>query len=184
MDRPTPQEVAAVICTGEVVAQQFEAVWPQLRDRLGCTGRLINTTQFAYQDFQRGKLIWRGMELDYNEVIPPTEGSTVVLYSDGTWEVIQFTKYNPGDPLYACPELGSTRSALTPKRGFGKLLCEFPAVREQLGSATRAEHGYPTSFVQLFERGFLLHYNVTGNRWSTLAFFYGEGQKAGTWEQW
>ncbi|MHB8751628.1 MAG: hypothetical protein ACYDBJ_20865, partial [Aggregatilineales bacterium] len=181
---PVARQSATLVynCVG-TVAQQFIGVWPQLKNILGCPGHLTNTTQFAYQDFQHGKLIWRGLELDSNNVVPDTDGTALALYDDGTWQLIQGPKFNEGDPTYSCPEVGSPQSPLTPKRGFGKLLCNLPDVRDKLGPAITSEQGYPTSFVQQYDNGFLIHYHMSSNIWQTIAFLYGQDQQSGTWKR-
>lgn len=176
---PTPTEA----CFGTVAAQ-FRAVYPQLQSRLGCPKELINTTYFAYQKFADGRLMWRGMEIDDQRVHPSTEGAVVVLYSDSSWEIVQFAKYDENrDPQYPCAELRLRSPSLTPKRGFGKLLCTFPTVYSRLGKAISPEQGDVTSFVQFFDGGFLVHYqDFEWGGWFTIAFYYGQGEKSGIWE--
>ncbi|MBE2192853.1 MAG: hypothetical protein IAE83_01625 [Anaerolinea sp.] len=144
---------------------------------------MINTTYFAYQKFANGRLMWRGMEIDDQRVYPSTEGAVVVLYSDSRWEIVQLAKFDENrDPQYPCAELRSRSPNLTPKRGFGKLLCTFPNVYSRLGSATSQERGDVTAFVQFFDNGFLVHYqDFERGGWFTIAFFYGQGEKSGTW---
>ena len=59
----------------------------------------------------------------------------------------------------------------------------MPVVRERLGNAITAEQGYPTSFVQEFDNGFLIHYHRSNGTWQTVAFFYGHDQESGSWQQ-
>lgn len=171
---PTRRATATTQCFGAVAAQ-FRGVFPQLQSQLGCAGELINTTYFAYQKFHNGRLIWRGMEIDDQRVYPPSEGAVVVLYGDGSWEIIQIAKFDENrDPQYPCAELRSRSPSNTPKRGFGKLLCAFPNVHSRLGEASSPERGDVTSFVQFFDGGFLVHYqDFERGGWFTIAFFFG-----------
>jgi hypothetical protein len=94
----------------------------------------------AEESFQRGRMLWR-----------KDDGKIYVLYNHGAWE--SYTDlWHEGDPSYSC---GTETTPPTPIRGFGKIWCTYPAVRDGLGEATATEVGkYGT--VQSFTGGQLL----------------------------
>ena len=90
-----------------------------------------------------------------------------VMYGDGTWQSFEDT-WEEGDPEYSCPD-GRTQAVTppTPKRGFGKVWCAQPAVRNRLGNATSDEIGN-NRWVQDFENGVMFLIPERGGRPVTL----------------
>jgi len=95
----------------------------------------------AYVPFEGGQMLWR----EDNDAI-------YVAYNDGRWE--QYNDlWRDGDPEYTC---GEASSPPTPVRGFGRVWCDHPAVREALGAVTAYEIGDAASSAQDFVNGTLL----------------------------
>ena len=128
-------------------------------DELGCPitsgAAAINT---AYAPFEGGQMLWRG---DTDNIY--------VLFNDGRWASYRNT-WREDDPEYTC---GERNSPPTPVRGFGRVWCEQPGVRETLGAVTAAEIGDDGSAVQDFVNGAILAAPFGG-----LFVFEGED---GTW---
>lgn len=95
----------------------------------------------AYAPFEGGQMLWRG-----------DTDTIYVLFNDGHWTGYGNT-WRDGDPEYSC---GQASSPPTPVRGFGRVWCEQPAVREALGAITAAEIGDDASAVQDFVNGTIL----------------------------
>lgn len=130
--RPTPCQHSVLPSLGEVWDEQ----------ELGCPitpGAAAVST--AYAPFAGGQMLWRGdTDLVY------------VLYNNGKWESYP-NEWQTGDPEYTC---GEASSPSTPIRGFGRVWCDHPDVREVLGAATAAEIGDSASAVQDFVNGTIL----------------------------
>lgn len=150
--RPTPRPatppatLAAALGCAMPVGPVFADLWSEERlDRtLGCptSGELRPVT--SYQRFDNGFMFWRS---DTRRVY--------VVSGDGVWDEFPDT-YVDGEPEYACPDDNTpTRTPPTPRRGFGKLWCTQPGVRERLGNARRDEQGNPRT-LQEFQRGVML----------------------------
>lgn len=108
-------------------------------DELGCPITLGDEAiSTAYAPFAGGQMLWRG-----------DTDTIYVLYPDGTWLSYPNT-WRPGDPEFSC---GEADPLTTPIRGFGRVWCDHPAVREALGAATAAEIGDSASAVQDFVNG-------------------------------
>ena len=94
----------------------------------------------AHEDCQNGRMCWRQ---DNDKIY--------VLYNTRTW-----ARYNDiwqeGQPEFTC---GGPDSPPTPKRGFGKIWCENPAVKNGLGNATTGEWG-DNGLVQDFAGGTIM----------------------------
>jgi formylglycine-generating enzyme required for sulfatase activity len=111
-------------------------------DELGCpiTPGLAATST-AYAPFVGGQMLWRGD----TDVI-------YVLYNDGRWDSYP-NEWREGDPEFTC---GEPDPLVTPIRGFGRVWCDHPDVRDALGAATAAEIGDHASAVQDFGNGTIL----------------------------
>lgn len=111
-------------------------------EELGCPitpgAAAINT---AYAPFEGGQMLWRG---DTDNIY--------VLFNDGRWASYR-NMWREGDPEFTC---GEANSPPTPVRGFGRVWCEQPGVREALGAVTAAEIGDAGSAVQDFVNGTIL----------------------------
>lgn len=92
----------------------------------------------AYAPFEGGEMIWRA-----------DTDTIYVLFSDGRWTSYP-NAWREGDPEYSC---GEASSPPTPVRGFGRVWCDYPVVREALGTVTAAEIGDSASTVQDFVNG-------------------------------
>lgn len=129
---PTPCQYA--------VQPDLIAAWSP--DELGCPitpgSAAINT---AYAPFEGGQMLWRG-----------DTDTVYVLTNDGRW-MSYANEWQPGDPEYAC---GEESSPPTPLRGFGRVWCDHPDVRDALGAVTAAEIGDSAGVVQEFVNGTIL----------------------------
>ncbi len=117
---------------------------PGLRDKIGCPTEAHRTLNAATQDFQRGYMVWRG-----------DERLTYVIYEGTGWESYA-DRWQDGmpeqDPSYGPPPDG----LIQPKRGFGLVWQENPAVRDGLGWALTEERACDQAHVQRFEHGLML----------------------------
>ncbi|MFN3763455.1 MAG: hypothetical protein ACK4WK_09690, partial [Anaerolineae bacterium] len=125
------------------VGGPFAALWQQYQDRLGCAVNNAHTTWMAQEHFEWGQMFWRE---DTDRI--------AVLYGNGSWALYRDI-WNEGDPEYSCPEIAPSQCPPTPRRGFGKIWCTYPAVRQGLGRATDYERGFHGT-VQDFDRGSIL----------------------------
>jgi hypothetical protein len=126
----------------------FDTVWGTISTTIGCpsSGPVYGLT--AEENFQGGKMFWRE-SFDFSQAI--------VLFYDGTWEVIRHRPYDDeNDPEFSCVDQDTPAMCPpTPKRGFGMLWCNLPELRENLGVATECERGY-YGLTQYFEHGFMI----------------------------
>jgi len=88
-------------------------------------------------------MFWRG---DTAAIYALPTGAPYARYDD-TW--------NDSQPAYSCPASAPSQTPPTPQRGFGKVWCTQPAVRQALGNATGAERGFAAQ-VQDFDAGLIL----------------------------
>lgn len=95
----------------------------------------------AYAPFAGGQMLWR----QDNAVI-------YVLTNDGRWAQYD-DLWREGDEEFTC---GEPANPPTPVRGFGRVWCDQPAVRRELGAATAAEIGDAGGRTQDFVNGMLL----------------------------
>jgi hypothetical protein len=99
----------------------------------------------AEQSFEGGYMIWLGVE---NRII--------VLFTDNSNpKMANYTDSWAGEPI--CNLGPPPTGKLHPERGFGKIWCDFPAVRDRLGWATEPETGYET----ILQRTTMVKYNRT-----------------------
>jgi len=138
---PFPTETPTPACPE--VTGPFAHIWQASGDRLGCATGAAHTTWIAHEPFERGQMFWRE-DTDY----------IYVLHNTGTWASYR-NIWHEGDPVYSCPHSAPSESPPTPLRGFGRIWCTHPEVRDALGWATDYERGlYGT--VQDFDRGVVL----------------------------
>ncbi len=99
---------------------------------LTCPLEAATTVQAAYQEFERGAMIWRADTSDIYVLYHET--GLVNRYRD-TWH---------GEPIVydETPPLGMYK----PDRGFGRVWVDNPQVRAGLGWATGFERGYTTLY--------------------------------------
>jgi serine/threonine-protein kinase len=139
---PTPTFTPTPACPP--VSGPFAALWQQYSDRLGCAVNQAHSSWMAQEHFERGQMFWR----EDNDRI-------AVLYNNGSWALYQDI-WNEGEPEFSCPDASTpAQSPPTPRRGFGKIWCTYPAVRQGLGWATDYERGFHGT-VQDFNRGTIL----------------------------
>lgn len=106
----------------------------------GCPGAPAVFSDGAEQPFESGYMLW------VEEVVAGGGPGIYVLYDDEIvsprWNFYPDT-WEEGDPL--C-DVGQPPPGLyQPQRGFGKLWCDEPGVRDRLGWATEPETGYETA---------------------------------------
>ncbi len=111
--------------------------------RLGCPTEPERAVNYATQKFASGRMFWR-----------EEDKRILVLFDDKTW--LQFNDtWTSALPEDTCPTVSVASGLLKPKRGFGKLWCEQPAVRAKLGAAIENEVGVYVAPTQRFERGWV-----------------------------
>lgn len=137
---PTPTAQPTPTPCGLPVQPDLTSAWRP--DELGCPttpGAMGVST--AYAPFEGGQMLWRG---DADVIY--------VLYHDGHWESYP-NEWREGDDEFSC---GDENPATTPVRGFGRVWCDNPVVRQQLGPVTAAEIGDSGSFIQEFVNGTII----------------------------
>jgi hypothetical protein len=151
---PATQPVAETEPTG-----RFKQVWDSLG---GATGRLgyalgdaVDGRAYARQFFERGYMYWwsKGPEGGgYIWVIeahdPGEDRGNFWARFDDAW--------HEGMDEYSCDE-AQVHAPVGPKRGFGKVWCEHPEVRDMVGQAREEERGNNSSSVQFFQGGVMLY---------------------------
>jgi formylglycine-generating enzyme required for sulfatase activity len=133
---PTPGPAPCQLPTQPALAGAWN------KEEIGCPitpgAAAINT---AYAPFEGGQMLWRGdTDIIY------------VLYNDGRWDSYP-NEWREGDPEFTC---GEPDPLVTPIRGFGRVWCDHPDVRDALGAATAEEIGDSASAVQDFGNGTIL----------------------------
>jgi len=147
------------------VSGHFAAVWNMVQGNTGCAYSSAITGSIAEENFEGGKMFWRE-PIDFEQVL--------VLFNDGTWQIVKHSPFVEGSPEFSCPDAHTpSQCPPTPKRGFGMVWCDTPAIRSSLGNAIDCERGYQT-LMQQFERGFMLQTDSGDNY-----VFYNNGQ----WER-
>jgi Tol biopolymer transport system component len=108
--------------------------------QLGCPNTGTFNITAVTENFQRGRMFWRG-----------DNRSIYVVYNSGRWSSHSDT-WREGQPAFTC---GVNSSPPTPVRGFGKVWCENSQVREGLGDATNQEYSI-TATLQGFANGLVM----------------------------
>ena len=124
----------------------FADAWSagNLRTTLGCPTKPEASLTTSFEPFANGFMVWRG---DTRRV--------TVFYQDGAWQEFPDT-WAEGQPEYGCTDAYTpAQTPPTPHRGFGKVWCAQPGVRDQLGAALQDEMGNDRP-VQDFENGAML----------------------------
>jgi len=139
-EQPAPPQTCAV-----TPVLGFGNVWANnasVRSALGCATRAESPVWLGEETFEHGRMFWR-----------QDTATIYVLYDDGTWQ--QFAdSWHAGDPEID-PNIVAPAGLYQPKRGFGKVWRENPAVRSKLGWGTIEERGL-NGAIQPFERGLML----------------------------
>jgi hypothetical protein len=138
-------------------AEVFARAWIGARERLGCPVNQGDIILSAEESFENGYMFWRE---DTDRIY--------AIYEDHTWQDFADIWYE-GDPEFSCPEIAPSTSPPTPKRGFGKIWCVKPGVRDKLGWALEEEKG-ANRWVQDFERGVMIISDYIG-----IAILYDDG---------
>ena len=126
------------------VSGPFAGMWAELQNRLGCATGSLGVTDAADEPFQGGWMYWR-----------KDAATMYAIYRGGIWES-HADRWREGDPEFSCPDADTpSESPPTPKRGFGRVWCSVPSVRQGLGAATEGERGLQVT-VQSFERGLIM----------------------------
>ena len=142
---PTPTQPRSC----PIKPRYFSVWWLDRLDQLGCPTFADTAPDgtaaellIASQPFENGLMVWRS---DRGEIYAlPLERP--YLQAPDTWDA--------SGPEYSCPEQAISETPPTPKRGFGKVWCDHPDLRQQLGQATAAEQiGQAT--LQTFEFGLI-----------------------------
>jgi hypothetical protein len=121
----------------------FAGAWKagNLRATLGCATKPEASLTTSFEAFANGFMVWRG---DTRRV--------TAFYKDGTWQEFADT-WAEDQPEYGCTDAyAPAQTPPTPHRGFGKVWCTQPGVRDRLGAALQDEIGNDRP-VQDFENG-------------------------------
>ncbi|HSM56364.1 MAG TPA: hypothetical protein VK879_09445 [Candidatus Sulfomarinibacteraceae bacterium] len=106
----------------------------------GCPGAPAHFANGAEQPFESGYMVW--VEEGWTE----GQAGIYVLYDDEVfsprWAFYPDT-WEEGEPL--CDVGEAPPGLFQPERGFGRLWCDEPGVRDRLGWATEPETGYETA---------------------------------------
>jgi hypothetical protein len=124
----------------------FAGAWTagNLRATLGCATKPEASPSTSFEPFANGFMVWRG-----------DTRRAYVFYKDGAWQEFADT-WAEGQPEYGCIDAYTpAQTPPTPHRGFGKVWCEQPGVRDRLGAALQDEIGNDRA-VQDFENGAML----------------------------
>jgi hypothetical protein len=62
--------------------------------------------------------------------------------------------WDEGQPTYSCPHLGPSQTPPTPQRGFGKVWCNEPMIRQLIGNAISGERLFDAT-LQEFDTGLI-----------------------------
>lgn len=159
---PPPQ----VTLNCDPVHPPLERVWNSVKARIGCpTGPAI-TALAAEESFERGFMFWRE---------PIDTAHALVAYDHGSWIRYSGAPFGPDDPEFACVDaVTPAQCPPTPKRGFGKMWCNFSEIRSGLGNALTCERGFQGT-MQDFDHGFML----ANDQGQVFVFYH-----AGDWERW
>ena len=118
----------------------FEKTWQARFAQLGCPLAWLNT-DMVEQTFEGGRMFWRS---DTRAIYVLPARAPFSRYQD-SWDESQ--------PEYTCADDQTpAQTPPTPHRGFGKVWCLEPSVRQQLGNATSQEHVWHVT-LQEFESG-------------------------------
>jgi len=137
----TPEEANLSKCADK--PKRFIELWQRRIEELGCP--VVETDQpvpMVEQSFEHGWMLWRG---DTAMIIALPVGQFYREFED-TW--------NDNQPAYSCPDIAPAQTPPTPQRGFGKIWCAEPELRNFLGQATNEERSF-VAHIQSFERGLI-----------------------------
>ena len=142
----TPQPTPTPRCP--VVEGPFASEWAAYEERLGCALGQPSRHSGAEERFEFGLMFWRSDAIDY--------GQALVAFNNGAWRIFEHAPFVEGSPDFRCLDANTPAECPpTPKRGFGMMWCDIPAIRSGLGNATECERPYD-GLQQTFQQGFLL----------------------------
>jgi hypothetical protein len=138
---------------GIPVGAPFLSLWREssVYSMLGCPTGPAHQSMSAEEQFECGFMLWRD-----------SSDSVYVLFDDETWTISQDHFVDGRDPEYSC---GVPQSPPSPRRGFSKVWCYHPGVKEKIGNAIERESGYgmagggPAEIFQDFEGGMMYQSN-------------------------
>ncbi len=125
--------------------------YPNLEERMGCPVAAASLEPVAINEYGAAQptdrfMLWLSQE---NQIY--------VLFPDGAYQTYTDTWNEATDPTFSCNPLDwEEESPPLPRRGFGKVWCDDPAVREALGPVAREERLCQHSVLQRFDNGRLL----------------------------
>lgn len=114
------------------------------------------------EPFQNGQMFWRK---DTDRIY--------IVYADGTWQEYG-DPWRVGDPQTSC-QASPPAGYYQPVRGFGKVWCDYPGVREKIGWAIDVEREAKDNLIQRFEGGIVIH--------SPHRSFFAVLYSNGTWQE-
>ena len=120
---------------------RFADLWTERVAQLGCPV-VSYTLPMAEQSFEAGWMFWRS---DTSEIYALPLAQPYGRFED-TWDESQ--------PAYSCPDLAPSQTPPTPQRGFGKVWCGKPIMRQLMGTATSGERLLDAT-LQEFESGLI-----------------------------
>lgn len=140
----TPPAAAAPPCPA-LPAEPFRALWEAQAAALGCPTGPAERAAFAVQTFRDGYMFDDLRNLNAKKIY--------ALFPDGTFQVLEDT-WREGDPARPCNEIPVPPGQFHPQRGFGKVWCEHPEIRDELPGAVANEAAVEL-LVQAFAHGMM-----------------------------
>ncbi|GAB4526387.1 MAG: hypothetical protein Kow0063_00580 [Anaerolineae bacterium] len=141
LQTPTPQPlITPVDCPTS--PDHFADMWAQRSAQLGCPIS-SSSIPMAEQNFEGGWMYWRS---DTSQILVFVRGQPYAYVFDDTWDESQ--------PAYSCPDITPPQTPPTPQRGFGKVWCNQPMIRQSIGNATSQERLFEAT-LQEFETGLI-----------------------------
>jgi uncharacterized protein YraI len=149
----TPQRPVACAATA---SSTFARAWD--RNRMGCPRGPEQSIWSAYESFERGWMLWR-----------QDNDGHYALFNGGGYAAYWYPPADPPD--FACRD---AQALGRPRRGFSRVWCENPTVRQRIGNAQNDETGENRP-LQEFENGFMVFVKERG----AIAVVYSDG----TWSE-
>lgn len=159
-ETPAPTTVAPTTAAPTTVAtcpvevrRGFGKVYnenPDIAARIGCPSVEEAQASLAYENFQRGFMLWHGQT-----------GLIFVFYNNGTWQ--SFSDPGSGSGGTPTPTPSGTGCSFSPVSGFGYIWAKYPNVRNSIGCPTNTEAGTDLGAYQPFARG-RMFFNPLTNR--------------------
>jgi hypothetical protein len=131
----------------EVESDLDLAGYPQLEAAMGCALAPALSEAVGFNEFGPGPefnkfMLWLSWE-----------GQIYTLFPDGIWQAT-VDGWTDDMPDFACnPLAGDPASPPLPRRGFGKVWCDNPDVRDKMGTISVEERLCQHSVIQMFENG-------------------------------